>query len=104
MYDIMFATRARTLVTIVLLSLAAVLVVAGWVAVTSGAAGSAPSTAATTPAATTSTPEPEPIDGTVYVEDHIRLNDGRDVTCVRYKDKLLSCDWNGAGATADAQR
>lgn len=102
MYDIMFATRTRTVVTIVLLSLAAVLVVAGWVAVTSDAAGSAPSTAATTPAATSSTPEPEPVDDTVYVEDRIQLHDGRDVTCLRYKDKLLSCDWVNAGAP-DAQ-
>jgi len=101
MYDIMFATRTRALVTIVLLSLAAVLAVAGWVAVTSDAAGSAPSTAATTPAATT--PAPVPIDDTAYVEDQVRLNDGRDVTCLRYKDKLLSCDWVSAGAPGDAQ-
>ena len=101
MYDIMFATRTRTLVTIVLLSLAAVLVVAGWVAVTSGAAGSAPSTAAITSAATT--PAPVPIDDSVYVEDQVRLNDGREVTCLRYKDKLLSCDWVSAGAPGDAQ-
>lgn len=40
MYDIMFATRTRALVTIVLLSLAAVLAVAGWVAVTSDAVSS----------------------------------------------------------------
>lgn len=101
MYDIMFATRTRTLVTIVLLSLAAVLVVAGWVAVTSDATGSAPSTAATTPAATT--PAPVPVDDSVYVEDQVRLNDGREVTCLRYRDKLLSCDWNGADSPADAQ-
>lgn len=62
-----------------------------------------PSPSATSATTPSPAPEPVPVDGTVYVEDHIRLNDGRDVTCVRYKDKLLSCDWVNAGATGDAQ-
>ena len=98
----MIDAQNRILVTIILLISVPMLVLAVWGAVTSGAAGSAPSTAAITSAATT--PAPVPVDDSVYVEDRVRLNDGREVTCLRYRDKLLSCDWNGAGATADAQR
>lgn len=97
----MIDAQNRILVTIILLISVPMLVLAVWVAVTSDATGSAPSTAATTPAATT--PAPVPVDDSVYVEDQVRLNDGREVTCLRYRDKLLSCDWNGADSPADAQ-
>lgn len=97
----MIDVQNRILVTIILLISVPMLVLAVRGAVTSGAAGSAPSTAAITSAATT--PAPVPVDDSVYVEDQVRLNDGRDVTCLRYKDKLLSCDWVSAGAPGDAQ-
>ena len=57
-------------------------------------------TSATTPSPA---PEPVPVDDSVCTEDRVRLDDDRDVTCLRYKDKLLSCDWVGAGAAGDAQ-
>lgn len=97
----MIDAQNRILVTIILLISVPMLVLAVWGAVTSGAAGSTPATAAITSAATTLAPVP--VDDSVYVEDRVRLNDGRDVTCVRYKDKLLSCDWVNAVAPGDAQ-
>lgn len=62
-----------------------------------------PSPSATSATTPSPAPEPVPVDDSVCTEDRVRLNDDRVVTCLRYKDKLLSCDWVGAGAAGDAQ-
>lgn len=43
--------------------------------------------------------EPIPlIEDDSFAERHVTLNDGRTVVCIGYRYRVLSCDWEHAGA------